>query len=184
MIGKSDMNVYISHSTKKDFLHLYPNVKEEKIRVIYLNASDSYKVINKDTPDLPFPAKSYLIYVGGRVKRKNYYLLRNIIGQTDYNLVIAGSKLSEQERKELEEVIPAERYVSLGYTEDERLNELYNNAAALVYPSSYEGFGIPVLEAQASGCPDMVPLSDAFRSQEDLHVVFGQPQGRYCHFLL
>lgn len=153
IIKKSDMNVCISHSTKRDLLSLYPSVKEENVRVIHLSASASYNVLEEDVVDLPFPAKSYLIYVGGRVKRKNYYLLRNIIGQTDYNLVIAGSKLSEQERKELEEVIPAERYVSLGYTEDERLNELYNNAAALIYPSSYEGFGIPVLEAQQAACP-------------------------------
>ena len=68
-------------------------------------------------------------------------------------MVIAGNKLSEDERIELEQHISDSRYVSLGYTEDERLNELYNNAAALVYPSSYEGFGIPVLEAQQAGCP-------------------------------
>ena len=84
---------------------------------------------------------------------KNYHLLRNIIGQTDYNLVIVGNDLSNDERIELEKIIPSSRYVSLGYTEDERLNELYNCAAALVYPSSYEGFGIPVLEAQKAGCP-------------------------------
>lgn len=153
IIKKSDVNVCISNSTKKDLLDLYPRVKEENVKVIHLSASDTYRVLKEPPCDLPFPAKSYLIYVGGRVKRKNYYLLRNIIGQTDYNLVIAGSKLTKEEKGELEKYIPAERYVSLGYTEDERLNELYNNATALIYPSSYEGFGIPVLEAQQAGCP-------------------------------
>lgn len=153
IIRKSDMNVCISHSTKRDLLDLYPDVDEAKVKVIHLSASDSYRILNNDTIDLPFSAKSYLIYVGARAKRKNYHLLRNIIGQTDYNLVIAGNKLSDEERIELEKYIPKSRYVSLGYTEDERLNELYNSAAALVYPSSYEGFGIPVLEAQQAGCP-------------------------------
>jgi mannosyltransferase len=153
VIRKSDMNVCISHSTKRDLLSLYPDVNEEKVRVIHLSASNKYRIINNGNVNLPFPAKSYLIYVGARAKRKNYHLLRNIIGQTDYNLVIAGNKLSEDERIELEQHISDSRYVSLGYTEDERLNELYNNAAALVYPSSYEGFGIPVLEAQQAGCP-------------------------------
>lgn len=153
IIKKSDMNVCISHSTKRDLLDLYPSVKEENIRVIHLSASDTYRVIENRKLDLPFPAKSYLIYVGNRAKRKNYYLLKNIIAQTNYNLVIAGNKLSDEERTELETYIPASRYVSLGYTDDERLNELYNNAAALIYPSSYEGFGIPVLEAQQAGCP-------------------------------
>lgn len=153
IIKKSDMNVCISHSTKKDLLDLYPGIKEEKLRVIHLSASSTYRVISDKRIDLPFPAKSYLIYVGARAKRKNYHLLRNIIGHTDYNLVVAGRKLSDEERIELEKHIPSNRYVSLGYTEDERLNELYNNAAALIYPSSYEGFGIPILEAQQAACP-------------------------------
>lgn len=153
IIKKTDMNVCISNSTKRDLLSLYPDVSERKVSVIHLSASDTYRVIEKGNVELPFPAKSYLIYVGARAKRKNYHLLRDIIGMTDYNLVIAGGKLSDEERQELEAHIPASRYVSLGYTEDERLNELYNNAAALIYPSSYEGFGIPVLEAQQAGCP-------------------------------
>ena len=41
----------------------------------------------------------------------------------------------------------------MSHVPDEQLNLFYNNAAALVYPSSYEGFGIPVLEAQRAGCP-------------------------------
>lgn len=153
IIKKTDINVCISYSTKRDLLELYPDVSEEKVKVIHLSASDKYKLLSNPQGDLPFPPKSYLIYVGARAKRKNFHLLQNIINQTNYNLVIAGNKLSDEERKELEEKIPASRYVSLGYTEDDRLNVLYNNAAALVYPSSYEGFGIPVLEAQQAGCP-------------------------------
>jgi mannosyltransferase len=153
IIRKSDMNVCISHSTRRDLLELCPDVPEEKTCVIHLSASKTYQVLNKKQVDLPFPAGTYLIYVGARAIRKNYHLLRDVIGQTNYNLIIAGSKLTDEEKQELEQRIPANRYISLGYTEDERLNELYNNAAALVYPSLYEGFGIPVLEAQQAGCP-------------------------------
>lgn len=153
IIRKTDMNVCISHSTRRDLLELCPDVPEEKTCVIHLSASKTYQVLNKKQVDLPFPAGTYLIYVGARAIRKNYHLLRDVIGQTNYNLIIAGSKLTDEEKQELEQRIPANRYISLGYTEDERLNELYNNAAALVYPSLYEGFGIPVLEAQQAGCP-------------------------------
>ena len=153
IIGKSDVVVCISENTKRDLFDIYPSVKKENVHVIYDSASESYHLIEDKLFDLPFPSKSYLLYVGARAKRKNYHLLRNIIGQTDYNLVIVGNKLSEEEKRELENYIPASRYVSLGYTEEERLNELYNCATALVYPSSYEGFGIPVLEAQQAGCP-------------------------------
>lgn len=153
IINKSDKIICISENTKRDLLDFYPNVKKEDVVVIYQSASDNYHVVDNTQTELPFPAKSYLIYVGARAKRKNYHLLRNIIGQTEFNLVIAGNKLTEEEKKALEEQIPTTRYVSLGFTEDERLNELYNNAAALIYPSSYEGFGIPILEAQQAGCP-------------------------------
>lgn len=153
IINKSDKIVCISENTKRDLLEFYPNVKQEDVCVIYQGASDNYHIVKEAQMVLPFPAKSYLIYVGARAKRKNYHLLRDVIGHTDYNLVIAGTELSEEEKRELENNIPNSRYVSLGYTEDERLNELYNNAAALIYPSSYEGFGIPVLEAQQAGCP-------------------------------
>jgi mannosyltransferase len=153
IIGKSDMNVCVSENTKRDLLELYPSICEDKLCVIYNSASDVYSLDKNKQVLLPFPAKSYLLYVGARVKRKNYHLLRDVISHTEYNLVITGKKLSDEERRELEKHIPASRYVSLGYTEDKRLNELYNHAAALIYPSSYEGFGIPVLEAQKAGCP-------------------------------
>lgn len=153
IIGKSDIIVCISENTKRDLFDLYPHVKRDIVHVIYNSASDIYHIKKNVEKELPFPKGTYLIYVGARAQRKNYHLLRDVIGQTSYNLIIVGSKLSEEEKQELEKHIPASRYVDLGFTEDERLNELYNNAAALVYPSSYEGFGIPVLEAQQAGCP-------------------------------
>ena len=153
IIGKSDVIVCISENTKRDLFNLYPHVKRDKVHVIYNSASDIYHIKKNVEKELPFPKGTYLIYVGARAQRKNYHLLRDVIGQTNYNLVIVGSKFSEEEKQELEKHIPTSRYVDLGFTEDERLNELYNNAAALVYPSSYEGFGIPVLEAQQAGCP-------------------------------
>lgn len=153
IIRRSDMNVCISHSTKRDLQKLCPDVGDDRVRVIHLSASDAYRILNNNQVDLPFPAKSYLLYVGTRRLRKNYHLLRNIIGETNYNLVVAGGKLSEEEKQELEQIIPSSRFKSYGYIEDDQLNKWYNNAAALVYPSSYEGFGIPVLEAQKAGCP-------------------------------
>ena len=152
IIGKSDVIVCISENTKRDLFEFYPNVKRVNVHVIYDSASDIYQIKRDVKTELPFPAGTYLMYVGARARRKNYHLLREVIDQTDFNLVIVGSRLSYEEKQELENHIPTSRYISLGYTEDERLNELYNNAAALVYPSSYEGFGIPVLEAQQAGC--------------------------------
>ena len=67
--------------------------------------------------------------------------------------MIVGSPLSDEEVCDLERFLPRERYVCTGFLPNKDLNVLYNHAAALVYPSAYEGFGIPVIEAQKAGCP-------------------------------
>lgn len=51
------------------------------------------------------------------------------------------------------EKLLGQNYVDLGFISNEQLNMLYNKAYVLIYPSSYEGFGIPVIEAQKAGCP-------------------------------
>jgi mannosyltransferase len=75
------------------------------------------------------------------------------VSQTDYHLVIVGKDLTPEEKKSINSKIPESRYHLMGYVPNSELNILYNHAAALVYPSAYEGFGIPVLEAQKAGCP-------------------------------
>lgn len=71
----------------------------------------------------------------------------------DFSLsIVGGGKLSYEEIKKLESNIPG-RYKWLGRLSDEELNVAYNRAHALLYPSSYEGFGIPVVEAMRAGCP-------------------------------
>ena len=62
-------------------------------------------------------------------------------------------KLSEAEIAFLDSTIGKDKYVYTGFLSNEELNELYNQAICLAYPSAYEGFGIPVLEVQRAGCP-------------------------------
>lgn len=155
-IRHSDYVVCISENTKKDLLKFLPDVDESKIRVIYNGVSEDYDVIDEDTErkELPFEKGKYLVFVGNRVDEyKNFSLLKRCVSSSKYNLVIVGSKLSEEEKIELEKYLPKDRYKCMGFLPNEELNVIYNYAAALVYPSSYEGFGIPVVEAQRAGCP-------------------------------
>ncbi len=155
-IRHSDYIICISENTKKDLLKFLPDVNEQKIKVIYNGVSDDYYPIDKNIApgyNLPFDSGSYLVFVGSRANYKNFDLLKRAISRTKYNLVIVGAKLTDKETKDIQNYLPQERYVSTGFLSNEQLNIVYNHAVALVYPSAYEGFGIPVIEAQKASCP-------------------------------
>ena len=68
-------------------------------------------------------------------------------------LVIVGAPLRPEELELLYKELGQSNFIEMGRVSNEELNHLYNGAIALLYPSEYEGFGIPVLEAQKAGCP-------------------------------
>lgn len=153
-IKNSKYVICISENTKRDLLKFLPEIEERKIRVIYNGVSDDYYplVCNK-LIDIPYPAKSYLLFVGERRAYKNFEFVVKSLKGTNYNLVIVGSELKIEEINLMETHISQECYHYAGRVSNQKLNLLYNSAAALVYPSAYEGFGIPVIEAQKAGCP-------------------------------
>lgn len=147
--------VCISEHTKRDLLKYMPDIEEKKVSVIYNGVSDIFRVLDEKPDDirLPFPINSYVVFIGRRDSYKNFELVVKCVAATSFNLLVVGSPLSEAEKTFTENLISPERYQCMSHVPDERLNELYNYAAALVYPSAYEGFGLPVLEAQRAGCP-------------------------------
>lgn len=151
-IKYSDYIICISENTKKDLLFFYPSIDENKIRVIYNGVSDNYHQISSYNNDLFFKAYSYALFVGSRAKYKNFNLAVESISKSKLNLLIIGNELSQEEIKYLETTLP-NRYKYIGYVSNDTLNIYYNFAYCLLYLSSYEGFGIPILEAQKAGCP-------------------------------
>lgn len=141
----ADVIVCISDNTKKDLLKLLPDIDASKVRVIYNGVSDSFCPLGKNIDD-------YLLFVGARGGYKNFKFAAECAAKAGLPLVVCGRDLDRQERKFLDGVLPG-KYFDKGFVTETELNELYNGAFALIYPSSYEGFGIPVLEAQKAGCP-------------------------------
>lgn len=120
----SEAVICISENTKRDLLHFYPWVKEEQLHVVHNGVSDEF---------FPIPSvqkKGYLLYVGNTsVEYKRYDVAQEVARQTGLELVTASNVSREQ------------------------LNRYYNEALCLLYPSDYEGFGLPIVEAQKAGCP-------------------------------
>jgi mannosyltransferase len=146
-IKNSDLVICVSKNTADDLMKYCP-ISPDKIRVVYNGVSHSYYPLNQ------YKGSKNVVFIGARGWYKNFSLAVKAISKVeDLNLnIVGGGILSEDELQLLEEFLP-NRYTWLGRLTDDELNIIYNEAYCLLYPSSYEGFGIPVVEAMRAGCP-------------------------------
>ena len=146
-IRKANAIIVISENTKKDLLYFFPKINPSKIRVIYNGVSDDF--FSKEEKK----TSNSFLFIGSREKYKNFDFAVKAIAQNDsFTLKIIGSSLRKEELRMLNKFIPG-RWELFSNIDNKTLNGLYNDAYALFYPSSYEGFGIPLLEAMKAGCP-------------------------------
>jgi mannosyltransferase len=135
-----------SENTKKDFMSFFPDYNGI-VKVVYLGLSGDYYHRNKQR-------ENKVIFIGGRRGYKNFkYAIMLMQKLRRYRLqIVGGGPLGRKELGLLNMYIPGnyEYYKSLSNSD---LNIKYNEAQFLLYPSLYEGFGVPVVEAQAAGCP-------------------------------
>lgn len=166
-INRSDRIIAISNSTKNDIIRFYPSIEKEKISVVY-NGFDAELFSRKSSEDdfeklskkYELSARSYLLYVGAIQPRKNLPVLIEAFGKVKeknkrLKLLIAGSEAwkSESTLKKISNSRFKEDIIITGTLSFEDIAVLYKNALIFIFPSLYEGFGIPVLEAMASGIP-------------------------------
>ena len=149
-----------SRNTKNDLVNIL-NIPSEKITVI---PHGSPVVPPKRAPLCSFP---YLLYVGGRWSYKNFHRFINecsliIARHPELRVVCTGEPFSEEEKKMLSELHLVETVVNMPHVSENKLQALYQHAVAFVYPSAYEGFGMPILEAFVNGCPVLLNNASCF----------------------
>jgi glycosyltransferase involved in cell wall biosynthesis len=152
--------IAVSNQTKKDIVRIL-NINPEKISVIY--HASALKVVSSDIT-LP---NNYILFVGGRTQGyKNFHFFIKTISEIlslfkDLEIVCVGSSFTAEEKKMFENLQIFNRIHSINATEEE-LFTIYHNAKLFVFPSLYEGFGIPILEAFQAGCPVILSNNSCF----------------------
>jgi len=158
----ADAVIAVSECTKRDAMRLY-GLDEAKIRVIYEGVNPRFcpaspEAIAAVRARYGLP-EHFILYVGTIEPRKNLTALleafHHLLATHDLRLVIVGKKgwLYEGFFRRLRELGLEDRVIFTGYVPDEDLPAIYSAADLFVFPSLYEGFGLPVLEAMACGVP-------------------------------
>jgi len=159
----SDKLVTVSETSKNDIIKNY-KINPDKITVIYNTSSVAEIQINMEDDFLSrykLEMGKYLLFVGGLDKNKNIQLIIdsfNLISEKypDLKLVIVGNKGNS-------DIKIGKNTILTGFISNEEIKCLYKNAAAYLFPSIYEGFGIPILDAQIIGCPVICSDIPVFR---------------------
>jgi glycosyltransferase involved in cell wall biosynthesis len=148
----------ISETTRRDFLSRYPQFASKTatapigvdVEFFQTHVADAKAQLSALGIHRP-----YLLHVGGRLNHKNFPLLARAyqLGgfSKEYDLVCTGEAFAEEERTLFKDLGIEVKHIR--FPNEPTLRVLYQQAALLAYPSRYEGFGIPPLEAMASGCP-------------------------------
>jgi glycosyltransferase involved in cell wall biosynthesis len=164
-IEKADRVIAISNSTKRDILE-YFNIPEDKVVVTHLAGSNFFKELpesdNNEFKEQFKLGKHFILYVGHRGGYKNFQMLLKTYSlwkrKNDFDLICVGgaSKWARDENELITQANLGDSVRLFPNAADEELRAFYSCAQAFVYPSLYEGFGIPPLEAMACGTPVIV----------------------------
>jgi len=158
LLAKASKIIAISESTKNDLIDIY-GIKDSKIEIVYL--ATSLKLDSNYKTELKLPSK-YILYVGNRKGYKNFdtfiQAVAKILNEDDsLQLVCAGGgEFTNEENKLILDLGIGDQIKQIHFSNDKDLAVIYNQAKCFVFPSKYEGFGIPVLEAFACECPVII----------------------------
>ena len=168
LIEQAEVIIAISENTKSDIIK-FTDIEPDKISVVYLGNPFEYldqsHSINNNFGH-PVPDDPYILFVGNRTGYKNFiFFIKSVANllRRDGSLHVCcagGGPFTQSELEILNElgILSKVRYVK---TDDRIMKHLYENARAFIFPSLYEGFGLPVLEAFSCGCPALLSNSSS-----------------------
>lgn len=151
--------IAISENTANDLVRFFPEFSRDLVKIAYCGVDNIFHPANPqeidDFKEKYRIVKPYFLVVGLRSGYKNAMLFfqsfAKIQNQDSFAIVCVGG--GEELEDELAPYVSAKNIYLLPHIEDNELALAYSGAVALVYPSKYEGFGLPILEAMACGCP-------------------------------
>jgi len=169
LLKKQNRIIVNSEATKKDLVKIV-GVDRDKIDTVYLAVDPIYKKINLSKSERDKLSSKYnlpdkfMVYVGDVTWNKNLPRIIEAVKKTEINLLLIGKAIADdnfdrvnpwnKDRTRVGEMIHGvSRIKALGFLPDDDLSKIYNMADALLMPSLYEGFGLPILEAMSTGCP-------------------------------
>jgi glycosyltransferase involved in cell wall biosynthesis len=182
LAGRANKIIAISENTKKDIIK-FLGVSPNKIAVIHLGASININNVNENTygniaHQMP---KKYILFVGSRERYKNFYFFLESVAQIllknkDLHLICAGGgAFSNSEIKFLKNLNIGHKVAQYD-VDDRTLIYLYKNALGFVFPSLYEGFGMPLLESFACGCPVIASYSSSIPEVGGDAIIYFNPK--------
>ena len=181
LANQADRIIAVSESTKRDIVELL-NIKPEKIEVIYHGCS--FPADDTESTEGPVPVPPlYLLYVGTRHIYKNFGGLLGavhpVLKKHGLKLICAGGGSFTESENKLIQSLNLTNLVEQRSINDQTLRKLYQQAIAFIFPSLYEGFGLPILEAFDCHCPCIVNDSSSLpevAKDAALYINFSKPE--------
>lgn len=177
-VRSADAVIAISETTRSDLDRFY-GIDPDRVRVVPHAHSSVFRRLDDAAPTPT--GRPFLLYVGNRSHYKNFATLLEAYarwpGRAKTDLVaVGGGAWSVEERSRIQVRSLDDRIHQLDGLPDEALCRLYNGAEAFIYPSLYEGFGLPLLEAMACGCPILASDIPSTREVAGDVAVYFQPE--------
>ena len=153
--------IAVSENTKKDIIR-FLNIPEEKVYVVYHGCS--FSSLQSSHSPYSFP---YLLYVGDRFGYKNFIPFVKQVSPVlkqhkGLRVICTGKPFEKEEIILFKELGVSNLFINTWVKTDAELYTLYHHAECFIYPSDYEGFGIPILEAYQADCPVLLNRASCF----------------------
>lgn len=175
-VRSSDAIICVSNTTRRDLFAVYGQLDQPVVVIPHAASEGFFQRANKSV-GLP---EDFFLFVGKRGGYKDFSVLLDAFSQfaakhTSVHLICAGGgPFIQEEGSNIADCGLTERVLQSNVTDIE-LALMYGRAKALVFPSRYEGFGLPVVEAFASGCPVILADTDCFREVGDQAACYFRP---------